>query len=100
MARLVNILLAARLFQVQWTDRRVLVRCDNETVVSVLRSGRTRDPYIGACAWNILYVLALTDIDLHCAYMRGLDNRVADLVGQVVLTTSVNYVTRSSMVPS
>ena len=50
---MVNILLAVRLFQVQWSGRRVLIRCDNEAVVSVLRSGRTRDPYLGACARNI-----------------------------------------------
>ena len=77
---IVNILLAIRLFQVQWSSRRVLIRCDNEAVGSVLRSGRTRDPYLGACARNIWYVSALADIDLQYAHIRGLDNRVADLL--------------------
>ena len=39
---MVNILLAVRLFQNQWSGCRVLTRCDNEAVVTVLRSGRTR----------------------------------------------------------
>ena len=80
--QMVNILLAVRLFQVQWSGRKVLIRCDNEAVVSVLRSGRTRDPYLGACARNIWYVSALADMDLQYAHIRGLDNGVADLLSR------------------
>ena len=79
---MVNILLAVRLFQVHWSGRKVLVKCDNEAVVSVLRSGRTRDPYLGACARNIWYVSALADIDLQYVHIRGVDNGVADLLSR------------------
>ena len=79
---IVNILLAVRLFQAQWSGRRVLIRCDNEAVVSVLRSGKARDPYLGACARNIWYVSALADMDLQYAHIRGLDNGVADLLSR------------------
>ena len=75
---MVNILLAVRLFQAHWTGKKVLVKCDNEAVVSVLRSGKTKDPYLGACARNIWYVCALADIDIQYVHVRGLDNRVAD----------------------
>ena len=74
---IVNILLAVRLFQLHWTGRKVLVKCDHEAMVTVLRSGKTRDPYLGACARNIWYVCALADIQY--VHVRGLDNRVADL---------------------
>ena len=56
----------------------MLISCDNEAVVSVLRSGRTRDPYLVACARNNWYVSALADIDLQYVHIRGLDNGVAD----------------------
>ena len=79
---MVNILLAVRLFQNQWTGHRVLIRCEYEAVVTVLRSGRTRNPYLGACARNIWYVSALADIDLHYDHVRGLDNGVADLLSR------------------
>ena len=79
---MMNNLLAVRLFQVQWFGRKVLIRCDNEAVVSVLRSGRTRDPYLGACARNIWYVSALADMGLQYAHIRGLDNGVADLLSR------------------
>ena len=54
---MVNILLAVRLFQVQWSGRRGLIRCDNEAV-------------------------ALADMDLQYAHIRGLDNGVADLLSR------------------
>ena len=72
---MVNILLTVRLFQPYWAGRKVLVKCDNEAVVTVLRSGS----YLGACARNIWYVCALVDIDIQYVHVRGLDNRVADL---------------------
>ena len=34
----VKVLLAVRLFQTQWAGRKVLIKCDNEAVVTVLRS--------------------------------------------------------------
>ena len=79
---MVNILLAVRLFQAHWAGKKVLVKCDNEAVVSVLRSGKTKDPYLGACARNIWYVYALADMDIQYVHVRGLDNMVADLLSR------------------
>ena len=79
---MVKILLAVRLFQAHWASRKVLIKCDNEAVVSVLRSGKTKDPYLGACARNIWYVCVLADIDVQYVHIRGLDNRVADLLSR------------------
>ena len=79
---MVNILLAVRLFQAQWAGKKVLIKCDNEAVVTVLRSGRARDPFLGTCARNIWYVSALSDMDIQYVHIRGLDNRVADLLSR------------------
>ena len=79
---MVNILVAVRLFQQYWAGRKVLIKCDIEAVVSVLKSGKTKDPYLGACARNIWYVCALADIDVQYTHIRGLDNRVADLLSR------------------
>ena len=77
---MVNILLAVRLFQAQWAGRKILIKCDTEAVFSVLRSGRTKDLYLGACARNIWYVCAFANINVYYIHIRGLDNRVADLL--------------------
>ena len=79
---MVNILLAVKLFETQWAGRKIIIKCDNQAVVSVLRSVRTKDPYLGACAQNIWYVCALADIDVHYLHIRGLDNRVTDLLSR------------------
>ena len=68
---MINILLATRLFKFQWASKKVLIRCDNEAVVTVLKSGKTKDPYLAACARNIWFESALADIDLQYAHIRG-----------------------------
>ena len=79
---MVNIFIAVRLFQRQWASSRVLIRCDNEAVVSVLRTSKTRDSYLAACARNIWYVSATSDIDLQYTHIRGLDNKIADVLSR------------------
>ena len=79
---MVNILLAVRLFKRQWSSRKVLIQCDNEAVVSVLKTGKTRDPYLGACARNIWHLAAETDIDLRYVHIRGVNNVVADVLSR------------------
>ena len=39
-----------RLFKFLWSTRKVLIKCDNEAVVSVLKTGKTQDPYLDTCA--------------------------------------------------
>ena len=79
---MVDVLLAVGLFQAQWAGKKVLIKCDNEAVVTVLRSGRARDPFLGACARNIWYVSALSDMDIQYVHIRGLYNTVADLLSR------------------
>ena len=79
---MVNILMAIRLFKFQWASRKVFIRCDNEAVVTVLRTGKTRDPFLAACARNIWLESALSDIDLQYGHIRGVDNRVADMLSR------------------
>ena len=79
---MVNIRVAVRLFHQQWASKKVLIHCDNAAVVSVLKSGRTRDPYLGACARNVWYVAATSDIDLQYTHVRGVDNKVADALSR------------------
>ena len=79
---MINIFLAVKLFSKAWKHRRVLIKCDNMAVVSVLKSGRARDPYHGACARNVWYVSALCDIDLQYLHVLGKQNRAADLLSR------------------
>ena len=86
---MVNILLAVKLFQAHWSGRNVLIKCNNEAVVSVLRSGKTKDAYLGACTRDIWYVCALADIDGHYVHVGGwtIGWVIYCPVGQVVART-------------
>ena len=89
---MVNILIAIRLFTFLWTSKRILIRCDNEAVVTVLKSGKTRDPYLAACARNVWYASARSDIDIQYAHIRASENGVADTLSRWQGTIDqVNY---------
>ena len=79
---MVNILVALKLFGQTWRGNRVLIKCDNEAVVSVLRSGRARDPFLGACARNIWYLAAVIDVEMQYVLVLGKNNRKADLLSR------------------
>ena len=59
---MLNVLLAMRVWGRQWTDRRVLIWCDNRAVVDVIKGGRTRDRELGAILREILMVQAVCNI--------------------------------------
>ena len=50
--KMVNVLLAVRMFAKAWA-KRLLIKCDNQAFVSVLQLGHARDPFLGTCARNI-----------------------------------------------
>ena len=49
-------------------------------VVSVLKTGKARDPFLGACGCNIWYSAATLDVDLEYVHIPGKQNQTADLI--------------------
>ena len=45
-----------------WNNKLVKIWCDNEAVVHVLTSGKTRDEVLAACARSIWLFIASNDI--------------------------------------
>ena len=68
---LLNVLLAIRVFGPYWHRRRVLIKCDNHTMVQVVTNSRTKDAFLAVCACNIWFTAALYDIDLVYAHILG-----------------------------
>ena len=79
---MLNILVALHIFGEFWHGHRIGVKCDNLAVVQVLQTGKTRDPFLGACARNIWMESAKTDIDLMYSHIQGSKNMVADLLSR------------------
>ena len=51
-------------------------------VVTVLKSGKTRDLYLAACASNIWYIASLDAIYLCYIHVRGENNGLADMLSR------------------
>ena len=79
---MVNIFLALKVFRYFWQKCKILIRCDNQAVVTVLNTGKTRDPYLAACAQNVWYLASVHDIDLQYVHIRGEHNKIADCLSR------------------
>ena len=79
---MINILVAIRIFSKIWSKKHVLVKCDNQAVVTVLTSGKTRDAFLAACARNIWLALGQNDTDASYVHVLGKNNQVADLLSR------------------
>ena len=77
---MLNILVALRVWNNCWAKSRIRIACDNEAVVRVLGSGRTRDLTLAAIARNIQLQLATWDINLQVIHIPGKENQIADLL--------------------
>ena len=79
---MLNILAAICVFASYWYRKCIHIRCDNLAVFQVLRSGKTRDPFLGACTRNIWLEASRADIDLSYSHIAGIQNIVADLLSR------------------
>ena len=79
---MINILVVIKVFGHMWHRQLILVKCDNDAVVQVLKSGRTRDPFLATCARNIWQEAAIRDIELRYVHIMGKQNKVADLLSR------------------
>ena len=84
---MVNILAAIRVWGNQWKHQKVSIACNNEAVVQVLSSGKTRDLTLAAIARNIQFQVALYDIDLKVRHIPGKTNVIADLLSRWALVS-------------
>ena len=62
--------------------KNVKFECDNEAVVSVVRSRKTRDKVLAANARNINMLTALFDIEITIVHLPGQANAIADLLSR------------------
>ena len=83
---MINILVALKVWHLQWAGHRVLIHCDNQAVVSVLNTGKSRDHFLSKIARNIFMSLSACNIDLQVVHVAGKCNTVADLLSRWFIT--------------
>ena len=84
-------LVAIRLWGSAWKGQRLTVFCDNEAVVQVLNSGKTRDALLGKLLRNIWLVSSTHEFELRAVHLPGIENRVADLLSRWHLNPEIYY---------
>ena len=81
-----NILVAVRVWENVWKHQHILIKCDNQAVVSVLNSGKTQDLTLAAIARNIMMEISEQDIDLQVIHILRVENKIADLLSRWFIT--------------
>ena len=83
---ILNILVALRVWHQFWANNKVAIACDNEAVVYVLNTGRTRVLTLAAIANNIHFEAAKSNIELQVQHISGKANVIADLLSRWAIT--------------
>ena len=83
---LINVLVALKVWHNQWAGLRFLIKCDNQSVVSVLITDRTRDSVMAKYTRNIFLWLSTFNIDIKVVHVPGKLNPVADLLSRLYIT--------------
>ena len=84
--KMINILIALKVWHLQWSGHRVLIHCDNQAVVLVLNTGRSRDALLSKIARSIFMWLSACNIDLQVVPVPEKSNTVADLLSRWFIT--------------
>ena len=80
---MLNILVALRVWTHVWHEKRIVIYCDNQAVVAVINSGKTRDPVLAAITRNIAMLTATHDINLRLVHISGKHNIIADALSRI-----------------
>ena len=73
------VVIAAHVWRSQWSKRHVLlVRSDNETEVAILSSGTSKVSVLMHLLRDLLLWAALWGLSFNAAYVRAVDNKIAD----------------------
>ena len=83
-----NILVALKVRNTQWKGSKVLTNSDNQAIVSVLTTGKTRDSITVKYARNIFLWLSASDIDIVVVPIPGKMNPLADLLSRWHITVN------------
>ena len=72
------VLIAVRFWGKYCVGGRIQLFCDNDSVVQVLNSSKTKDAFLGSCLREIWLEVSKCHFEMRAVHLPGVDNRVAD----------------------
>ena len=79
---LLVVMVGVRLWGHHWQGRRIQLFWDNEAVVSVINTGRTRDPVLATCLREIWLQATQGEFELRAVHLSSQANRTADFLSR------------------
>ena len=79
---LLGLMVAVKVWGVRWQGKRIRILCDNSASVSVLNSGRCKDPFMLATLREIQFVAANGGFEVRAQHIAGVDNRLPDMLSR------------------
>ena len=95
---LLNVIVAAKTWQDQWSGTRVLVLCDNTNACLAIQTGRSRDLFVQACIRELFYLPDSRDIELRAQHCPGRDMGRADALSRMHLGERYRRIVREDTV--
>ena len=85
---MLNIVIALRTWGTLWCHSAISIHCDN---LGVVKTGKTKDPFLALCIRNIWLLAAHYDIDLQIHHIPGCFNVIADSLSRIYSSSPVNH---------
>ena len=82
---MLNILMALRVWGHRWQGKQIVIHCDNQAVVIILNTGKTKDSTLAANTRNIAMLMATNDINVKTVHIPGKHNTVADSLSRLTI---------------
>ena len=79
---LLVVMVCVKLWNTHLFKKKILIKCDNQSVVIVLNSGSTRDLFMQTCLREIIFFAAKFHFEVRAIHFPGVENRVADLLSR------------------
>ena len=79
---MLTIIVACQVWGKHWPGKRLVVNCDNEASVTVLNTGRSRDPFLQACLRELAFVTARFEVEIRGNHVPGVTNRIPDALSR------------------
>ena len=75
--------IAARHWAHQWSNKKVIVHCDNQAAVAMINKGSTANPSVMSSLRRLFWLSALYNFRLKAVYFPGSRNWVADAISRL-----------------
>lgn len=75
---MLTIVVSAKLWGKFWSGRKILVKCDNESTVIIINTGRSRDPFLQACLRELILMAGRHSFEIRACHIPGVSNRIPD----------------------